>query len=78
MLSTARQIVMSRKTFQLYKAAQEDSMISIISIIVGVLFLAVTAEITTRVNSPADARIRIDSYKFQPEFGHIHECESGC
>jgi hypothetical protein len=57
------------------KLAQEVNMLFVMF---AILFLAASVEITGRVNNPAEARVRIDSYKFHPEFGHIHECESGC
>jgi len=49
-----------------------------LSIFASILFLVAVVEITSRVNSPADGCGALDSYKFHPEWGHIHYCDGKC
>ena len=44
----------------------------------GILFLAAVVEITSRINTSSEAQVTIDSYKFDPDWGHIHYCGGTC
>jgi len=43
-----------------------------------VIALMIMVEITRVVNNPLDMAGIAESIKFQPEWSHIHSCDSGC
>ena len=55
--------------------AREARMLLAIS---GILFMVAVVEITSRINTPSEAQVTIDSYKFDPDWGHIHYCGGTC
>jgi Na+-transporting methylmalonyl-CoA/oxaloacetate decarboxylase gamma subunit len=42
------------------------------------IFLVVAVEFISKVNSPAEARVKIDSDKFHPEFRHVRDRGDRC